>query len=322
MTRPITVALALFLTVPSTASTANGYPDKPVRIIVPEAAGTRPDRVARLVAPGLAAQIGQQFLVDNRSGAHGALGTELGARATPDGYTLLIGVPSTLTTTRYPGPRRNYDARTDFTPIGRISLAPYVLTVHPSVPAKTVGDIVRIAKSRPGRLAYESAGQDLTAQLAMAMLKRMARIDIKRARHGSTSQGPDGLLEGRVSVSMLPVGESMDHIRSGRLRPLGVTGRRRSLQLPEVPTLHESGLHGFEASTWIGLLSPARTPDHIQQRLTEALQRVVSSADIRRHLLFEGMEPASGDAASVAELLGREIESYCRLSRAPEIRLA
>lgn len=321
LSRRITVALALLWALHSPTFAAAPYPDKPVRIVVPEAMGARPDRIARLVAPGLAGQFGQQFLVDNRSGAHGTLGSELVARSTPDGYTLLIGMPGTLTTTRHPGPKRSYDARKDFAPIGRISLAPYVLTAHPSLPAKTVGDIVRYAKSRPGRLTYGSNGRDLTAQLAMAMLKRMTRIDIKRASHGSASELPDGLLEGRVSVSMLPVGESMDHIRSGRLLPLGVTSRRRSLQLPEVPTLHESGLHGFEASTWIGLLAPARTPAHIQQRLSEALLRVVSSTDMRRHLLLESMEPASGNAASFAELLGREIESYRRFSRAPAIRL-
>jgi len=321
LSRPITVALALFFTAPSTAFTADDYPDKPVRIVVPEAAGTRPDRVARLVAPGLAAQIGQQFLVDNRSGAHGSLGTELGARATPDGYTLLIGMPSTLTTTRYPGPRRTYDVLTDFTPIGRISVAPYVLTAHPSVPAKTVNDIVALAKSQPGRLTYASGGQGGTAQVAMELLKSMARIDIRRVSYGAASRLPDGLLEGRVSLSMLPVVESMGHIQSGRLHPLGVTSHRRSSQLPRVPTLHESGLQGFDASKWVGLLAPARTPQEIQQRLSTALQRVVSNADVRQQLVHEGMEPADGEAATFAALLRRESDLYRKLSKRLPMRM-
>ncbi len=315
------MALALLSALHSPPFAADPYPDKPVRIVVPEATGTRPDRIARLVALGLAGQFGQQLLVGNRSSTHGALSSEMPARSTPDGYTLLIGMPSTFTAARGSGTKRSYDARKDFAPIGRISLAPYVLTAHPSMPAKTVGDIARFAKSRPGRPTYGSDGQDLTAQLAMAMLKRMGRIDSKRASHGTASRPPDGLLEGRVSLSMLPLSESMDHIRSGRLQPLGVTSRRRSLRLPEVPTLHESGLHGFDASIWIGLLAPARTPVDIQQRLSTALQRVVSSEDMHRHLLLEGMEPASGEAASFAELLGREIESYRRFSRRPAIRL-
>jgi len=313
--------MALLSTVLSPTIAAHVYPDKPVRIVVPEAAGTRPDRIARLVTPGLAAQFGQQFLVDNRSGAHGSLGSGMVARATPDGYTLLIGMPSTLTTTHRPGPKRPYDARKDFAPIGRISAAPYVLTAHPSMAATTVGEMIHLAKSRPGRLTYASGSRDSTAQLAMEMLKHLADIDIKAVSHGAASRLPDSLLDGRVSVSMLPVGEAMDHTRSGRLRPLGVTSRRRSSQLPDVPTLHESGLHGFDASTWIGLLAPARTPENIRQRLSEALQRVVSNADTQRQLVRKGMEPASGEAASFADLLEREIAGYRRLSKPLPIRL-
>jgi tripartite-type tricarboxylate transporter receptor subunit TctC len=318
-------ALALFTvcvvwaTAPFCTATAS-YPDKPVRVIVPAAAGSRPDRVAHLVTPLLGAYFGERFIVDNRSGAHGLMGTELAARATPDGCTLLIGMPATLTTTAFRRLRPPYDAKKDFAPIGMIATSPFVLAVHPSVPATTVDDLLSLARSKRSRLAYGVGPRRDAAQGAMELLQRMARIDLKHNDYPARAELLGNLIAGQVNLALLEVSDALDHLRARRLRPLAVTTARRSAALPYVPTTAESGLAGFEASRWTGLLAPARTPADIVGELGVGLRRALANPGVRWQLAQEGLQPGEGEAGAFERIVARELADYAKLAKPSALR--
>jgi tripartite-type tricarboxylate transporter receptor subunit TctC len=304
----------------ATGVAAQGYPNKPVRVLVATPAGSMPDQVARMVSPGLATLFGQQFIVDNRSGANGTLGTELAAKATPDGYTLLVGTPGTLTIMRYVQKDAPYDALRDFAPIGLISVAPYLLVAHPSVAARTVGELIALARTRPGKLTYGSGGNGSANHLAMELFKSTAGIDIRHVPYKDDAQAITDLLGGHVNLSMLSLGPLLPYIRTNRLRVLAVTSAKRASQLPQVPTLDESGLKGFEAIAWFGMLAPARTPKQIVARLAEGLQKVLRQREVRTQFQSRNVEPADGNPAELGRLIRREIETYGRLAKFARIK--
>lgn len=294
---------------------AASYPDKPVRLIVPVAAGTQPDRVARLITPLLGAYFGQRFIVDNRSGAAGLLGTELAANATPDGCTLLIGMPATLTTTAFRKLHPPYDTRKDFAPIGMIAASPFVLAVHPAVPVATVDDLLALARSKRARLSYGVGPERDTTHIAMELLQRVARIDLKRSGYQARAQVLDHLVAGQIQLALLEVGDALDHLRARRLRSLAVTTARRTPSLPYVPTTAESGLAGFEASKWIGLLGPARTPAEIVDELGIGLRRALANPGVRWQLAQEGLQPGDGEAGGFGRMVARELADYGKLAK-------
>jgi tripartite-type tricarboxylate transporter receptor subunit TctC len=300
---------------------AQDYPEKPVRVLVATPAGSMPDMVARLVTPGLSGLFGQQFIVDNRSGAGGMLGTELAAKATPDGHTLLVGTPGTLTVMQHVHKDVPYDTLRDFAPIGLISVAPYLLVVHPSVPVATVPELIALAKATPNKLTYGSAGNGSTNHLAMELFKSMAGVDIRHVPYKGGPLATNDVLGGHVNLSMLPMGPLLPHVHAQRLRVLAVTSDRRSLQLPQVPTVHESGLKGFEAITWSGMLAPAKTPRAIVERLSQALQSVMRTRETRTQLQRQGAAPASGDPRELASLIQRELEAYARIAKMSGVKV-
>ena len=304
----------------ATGVAAEDYPNKPVRILVATPAGSTPDLVARLLSPELSTLFGQQFIVDNRSGANGTLGTELAANATPDGYTLLVGTPATLTFTRYVRKDVPYDALRDFAPIGLIALAPYLLVAHPSVAARTVDELIALAKARPGKLTYGSGGNGSANHLAMELFKSTAGIDIRHMPYKNDPQAITDLLGGHVNVSMLSVGALLPYIKTNRLRVLAVTSAKRASQLPQVPTLDESGLKGFEAIAWFGMLAPARTPRPILARLAEGLQKVLHQREVRTQFQGRSIEPADSNPAGLGRRIRREIETYGRLAKFARIK--
>ena len=297
------------------------YPNKPVRVLVPTPAGSTPDMVARMVTPGFTSFFGQQFIVDNRSGAGGMLGTELAAKATPDGYTLVVGTPGTLTIMQYVQKDVPYDTLRDFTPIGLISLGPYLFVAHPSVPAKSVGELIALARAEPGKLTYGSAGNGSTNHLAMELFKSMAGVNIRHVPYKGGPQATTDLLGGHVNVSMLSIGPLLPHVKAQKLRVLAVTSARRSSQLPQVPTVDESGLKGFEAITWFGMLAPANTPKSIVTRVAEGLQKVMRQPETRAQFQRQGAEPANGDPAEFARLIRRETETYGKLAKISGIKV-
>lgn len=297
------------------------YPNKPVRVLLPTPAGSTPDRMARLITPGLSTLFGQQFIVDNRSGADGMLGTELAAKATPDGYTLLVGTPGMLTIMRYVQKDVPYDTLRDFAPIGLISVGPYLLVAHPSVAVKSVSDLVALAKVHPGKLTYGSAGSGSTTHFAMELFKSMAGVDIRHVPYKGRPQATADLVGGRVKLAMLSIGPLMPHVKAQRLRVLAVTSAKRSSQLPQVPTVDESGLKGFEATTWLGMLAPAKTPKPVVARVVQALQKVMRDPETRARFQGQGAEPASGDPAELERLIRREIAVYGKLGKVGRLRI-
>jgi tripartite-type tricarboxylate transporter receptor subunit TctC len=316
---PYTLAILGFLSYASGIA-AQDYPNTPVRVLVATPAGSTSDTVARLIAPGLAAHLGQQFIVDNRSGAGGMLGTELAAKATPDGHTLLLGTPPALTIMHYVQKDVPYDMK-DFAPIGLISVGPYLFVAHSALPVKTVAELITLAKAQPGKLTYGSSGNGRTNHLAMELFKSMAGVDIRHIPYKGTPQATSDLIGGRVNVSMLSIGPLLAHVKAQRLRVLAVTSGKRSQHLPLVPTVDESGLRGFEVITWFGMLAPAKTPPEIVRRLSQALQQVIRPAEMRAQLQRQGAEPASGEPAEFAALISREMDIYASLAKISGIKL-
>src|SRR6185436_18465093 len=246
---------------------AQSYPAKAVRVVVPQAPGAQSDLFTRLLGQKLSESLGQPVVSDPRPGAGGAIGAEIAARAAPDGYTLLMGTNSTHSSNPALYAKLPYDPVKDFAPITLTIGTPYVLTIHPSLPVTTLKQLIAFAKSKPGQLNYASAGNGSTHHLCGELLKSMAGIDIVHVPYKGGPPATMAVLGGGTSMHFSSVSALQTHIRSGKLKALGVTTPKRSSQLPEVPTLSEAGLPGFEMLSWFGLLAPAGTPRAIITRL-------------------------------------------------------
>ena len=291
---------------------AQAWPDKPIRVILSVPAGGTPDVTARLVTPGLSRLLGQQLVVDNRPGAGGLIGAELASKATPDGYTLFISSPGALTI--LPHLRKvPYDTLRDFAPVGLISIGPFVLIIHPSVPARTVQELIALARAQPGRLNYASAGNGVANHLAMELFKQMAGVDITHVPYKGAPQAVTDVLAGHMSMMFNSVAPIVAHIKAGRVRVLGIASGRRSPQLPDVPTIAEAGVPGFEAVNWFGLFAPAKTPRRITARLNEALVKVVRAPETRKQLEALGADPVGSSIEEFAAFIRRDLEKYARI---------
>ena len=293
------------------AALGQGYPDKPIRVIVPVPAGGTPDVVARMVAPGLSNLLGQQLVMDNRGGAGGLIGAELAAKAIPDGYTLFFSSPGALTILPHLQKHVAYDTLRDFLPISLVSIGPFLLITHPSVPAKTVKELVTLAKSEPGKLNYASAGNGAANHLAMELFKSMADINLTHVPYKGAPQAVTDLIGGNVNLMFNSIPPVMQHIKSGRLRLLGVSSAKRSPQLPDVPTISEAGVPGYESITWFGLLAPAKTPSPIVTRLHEALVKVVRTPEMKAQLELQGYDPVGSNTGGICHVHTRGIGQVC-----------
>jgi tripartite-type tricarboxylate transporter receptor subunit TctC len=293
---------------------AQSYPVKPVRVILSVPAGATPDVTARLVTPGLANALGQPMVVDNRGGAGGLIGAEIVAKAAPDGYTVFISSPGALTI--LPHLRKvPYDTLKDFTPISLISVGPFVLIIHPSVPAKTVKDLIALAKAQPGKLNYASAGSGVANHLAMELFKQMAGVDITHVPYKGAPQAVTDVLAGHMNMMFNSIAPIVGHIRAGRVRVLGIASAKRSPQLLEVPTISEAGVPGFEAENWFGMFAPAKTPQRIIARLNEAVVKVVRSPDIQSQFAALGADAVGNSPEEFAAFDRRDMERYARVVR-------
>lgn len=311
LVRKITAALAIAL-LPLLAA-AQAWPNKPIRVIVSVPAGGTPDVTARLVTPGLSSLLGQQLVVDNRGGAGGLIGAELAANATPDGYTLFISSPGALTI--LPHLRKNvpYDTLRDFVPIGLISIGPFLLITHPSVPARTVKELIALARAQPGKLNYASAGNGTANHLAMELFKQMADVNITHVPYKGAPQAVSDVLAGHMDMMFNSIAPVLAHIRSERVRVLGIASAKRSPQLPDVPTIGEAGVPGFEAVNWFGMFAPARTPKKIIIRLNEALVKVVNAPQTRAQFEALGADPVGSSPAEFAAFVRRDLEKYAKV---------
>ena len=294
---------------------AQPYPDKPIRVIVPVPAGGTPDVVARMVSPGLSALLGQQLVIDNRGGAGGLIGAELAAKAAPDGYTLFFSSPGSLTILPHMHKKVEYDTLRDFAPVSLVASGPFLLITHPSVPVKTVKDLIALAKAQPGKLNYASAGSGAANHLAMELFKSMAAVDITHVPYKGAPQAVTDLIGGSVNLMFNSIPPVIQHIRAGRLRLLAVSSAKRSPQLPDVPTVSEAGVPGYEFTTWFGLLAPARTPPAILARLNAELVKVVHAPEMKAQLEIQGYDPVGGTPQEFSAFIRAENAKYAKLVR-------
>ncbi|MDB5810925.1 MAG: hypothetical protein JWN94_3047 [Betaproteobacteria bacterium] len=305
-------ALLVLLALPLIAC-AQGYPDKPIRVIVPVPAGGTPDVVARMVAPGLSNLLGQQLVIDNRGGAGGLIGGEMAAKAVPDGYTLFFSSPGALTILPHLQKHVNYDTLRDFAPISLVSVGPFLLITHPSVPAKSVKELLALAKAEPGKLNYASAGNGAANHLAMELFKSMANVNLTHVPYKGAPQAVTDLIGGSVNLMFNSIPPAIQHIKAGRLRMLAVSSAKRSPQLPDVPTVSEAGVPGYESITWFGLLAPAKTPAAIQARLHREIVKVVHTPEMKSQLETQGYDAVGGGPAEFAAFIRAESEKYAKV---------
>jgi tripartite-type tricarboxylate transporter receptor subunit TctC len=297
------------------ASAQPAWPERPIRLIVPFGPGGATDIISRLVADRLAEQLGQPIVIENRGGAGGNIGAEAAARAAPDGYTLVMGVVGTHAINPTLFPSVPFDPIQDFSPISLVATAMNVLVVNPDLPARSVQELIALARARPGQLNFGSPGNGSTVQLAGELFKTMTGTDMVHTPYRGAAAAMTDLLAGRVHLMFDNLPSAVPHVRSGRLRALAVTGAERSTALPELPTVAESGLPGYEATTWFALFGPARLPPAIVARLNGAVRVAVGAPGMADRLGALGAEPAAGTPEALTELIRRDTEKWGRVIR-------
>ena len=298
---------------------AQNYPVKPVRLVVPSSPGGGTDIVGRVVAQKLGESLGQQVIVDNRAGAGTMIGNEIVAKSPPDGYTLLMGV-STLATIPAVYKSVRYDALRDLAPITQAVSVPNVLVVHPSVPARNVKALIALGRAQPGALVAGSAGTGTNPHLSLELFRSMAGIEVVHVPYKGSGPGIIGLVSGEVAVLFPSVPSAMGHIKSGRVRALGVTTVKRAETLPEVPSIAEAGLPGYESTQWFGVLAPAGTPRPIIDRLHKDITAALRSPDTKQHLSGEGALIVASTPAEFAAYLRTETDKWARVVKAAGIK--
>jgi len=298
----------------STGALAQTYPDRPVRVIVPLSAGGSADIVGRQIAQKLSERLGQQFIIDNRPGAGSLIGTELAARAPRDGYTVLLA-GSSFTTAPSLQRKLPYDPVRDFAPITMAANSPGLLVVHPSLPVKSVKDLVTLARAKPGAINYASPGNGTSPHFAGALFNSMAKVDIVHIPYKGAGPAITDLVAGQVQVSFASMLSAITHARAGRLRAVAVTGLKRSAALPELPTVSESGLPGFETGSWQGFFAPAGTPAPVVDRLYKEIAAVVRLPDIIASLAQDGSEPVGSTPDALAKFVAGELPKWARVAK-------
>jgi tripartite-type tricarboxylate transporter receptor subunit TctC len=293
----------------SVAYAQEDYPNRPIRLVVPTAPGGSTDIVARLIAQGLSERLGRQVVVENRAGASTIIGTEIVARAKPDGYTLLMGV-STMAMNPAMYRKLPYDVMRDLAPITQAASLPNVIIVHPSLPVKSVKDVIALARTRPGELQYASGGTGGNPHLTMELFASMAQIRLTHVPYKSGTAAMIAVLSGEVPLMAQGIASSISHVRAGKLRALGVTSRQRVSIAPEMPTIAELGLAGFESLQWPGLMAPAGTPRDVIARLNKEAVAILQSAQAREALSRDGAEVVAGSPEEFAALIRSEIAKW------------
>jgi tripartite-type tricarboxylate transporter receptor subunit TctC len=299
---------------------AQNYPSKPIRILIAQAPGSATDVISRVVGNRLSEGLGQPVVIEARPGAGGVVGTEAAARSAPDGYTLFMANNSTHGSNPAVYAKLPYDAVNDFAPIAFVASVPYVLVIDPSLPVKSVQDLTALAKSRPGKMNYASAGNGSTHQFCGELLKSMSGIDVQHVPYKGSPPAIAGLLGGEVSFMFANVADIGSQIKNAKVRPLAVTADKRAPSLPEVPTMAEAGLPGFEILSWFGLLAPAGTPAPIVARLNTETVKVLGRSDVQATLGNQGLEVKPGTPEQFAAHIKSEIAKFTRIGKAAGIK--
>jgi len=291
------------------------YPSKPVRLVVPFAPGGSTDIFARLVGERLSSALGQGVVIENRAGAGGNIGAEAVARAAPDGYTLLMATTGVMAINNALYKSMTYDAAKDLEPVSFTTSITNVLTVPLDIPAKTVGELIALAKAQPGKLSFASSGAGSSTHLSGELFKSMAGIDVLHIPYKGSGQALIDLMAGRVSMIFDNMPSVLPYIRGGKLRGLGVTGVKRSAAMPELPTISEAGVPGYESLSWSGIAVPAGTPKDIVHRLNREIGTVLAMNDVKQKLTELGADPVGGPPEVFAEHVRKEREKWSRLIR-------
>ena len=317
----VLASIASVLTFASHAALAQTYPNKPIRLIIPFPPGGATDIIGRTLAQKLSTQLGQTVLVDNKPGAGGTLGSAEAAKAAPDGFTLLLATTSTHSIA--PSLYKNipYLADKDFAPIAEVATATNVLIVTPNLPVKNVSDLVSMAKINPDALNYASSGNGMIVHLLGELFKQSAHVKLTHVPYKGTALAIPDLVSGQTHLMFDSIVSALPHIKGGKVKAMAVTSTRRTPLLPEVPTVIESGLPGFETSTYFGLFAPAGTPRDIVQRLQKEVAIALQSADVKERFASQGAEPVGGTSEALAALIKSETVKWKRVIEAGQIKL-
>lgn len=317
----VTVAIALaVLGIASPGAFAQHYPSKPIRYIVPFPPGGGQDLVVRALAPRMTEALGQTVLVDNRPGAATMVGAELAAKSPPDGYTVFNGSNTTLSINPNLYGKVPYDPIRDFAPVTYIASLPNLLVVHPSLPVRTVKELAALARVRPGQLNFGSSGTGTPGQLAGVMFGDAAGVKLVHVPYRGSSQALTALISGETQIMFSSITSTLPFVKSGRMRAIAVTGAKRSLAAPELPTVAEAGFPGFEAVTWYGLFVPAGTPAPIIARLNTEMVKILHATDFRDWLITQGADPVGSTPEELAAFVKSELVKYARIVKASGMR--
>ena len=313
-------ALTAALLAAITSAPAQTYPAKPVRIVVPFPAGGGTDIFARLIGKKLAESFGQQFVIDNRVGASGIIGSELVARAAPDGYTLLMGTTGTHATNPVVFAKLPYDALKDYAPVSLVAESPFVLLVHPSVPVKNVRELLALAKRQPGALTYGSSGVGSSSHLGFELFNLLAGIRTLHVPYKGLPPATADTIAGNLTMTWDSVTASGPFIKAGRVRALGIGSAKRSALLPELPTIAEAGLPGYELGSWYGLLAPANTPPEIVRTLHRDTIKGLAGNDLKDQFAALGAEPIGSTPEAFTTTLQRDLAKWAKVAKAANVR--
>ncbi len=294
------------------SSADSSYPTKPIRIVVPLTAGGPTDLLARIVGQQLGEKLGQTVIIENRPGAGGNIGAELVAKAAPDGYTLFMGTSGPLSINGSLYNKLPYNPATDFAPIVLIASAPFVVATHPSLPAKSVKELIDLARSKPGQLNF-GAVSGSAAHLATELFKSMAGLDMVHIAYKGAAPATNDLVAGQIQLSFASTPGVMPSVKAGKLTALAVTSAKRMTELPQIPTLAESGLPGYEASVWYGLAAPAKTPQAIVVRLNTEINKILQDRDVRQKLLANDFEPAGSTPEQFDAFIKAETAKWAKI---------
>ena len=305
--------LALFAA--STSAFAQAWPNKPIKYLVPFPPGGATDILARIVADKLGPILGQPVVVENRAGAAGNVGTEAVVRSAPDGYTVLQGtVAQSISETLYT--KLNHSFERDLVPVAKIADVPNVFVVHPAIPAKTVQEFIALAKQSPGKYNFASSGSGTSIHMSGEMFKMLVNLDIKHIPYKGSTPALQDMIGGQVDIMFDNLPSAMPHIRSGRLRALAITTAGRYPGLPELPTMIEQGVAGYDAAAWFGMMAPKGTPPEIVARLNTEINKILAMPDVREKLVQQGAVPAPGSPADFGRFINNEVVKWGKVVKA------
>ncbi len=302
------------------AGAADTWPSRPIRLIAPFPAGSSVDAAARVITPRISETLGQSIVIDNRAGAAGAIGAELGARAAPDGYTIAGGTTSTHALSKALNPHLSYDPEKDFIPITMIGHLPYILAVHPSVTATNLQELIAIAKAKPGQIRYTTVGNASMARLGGELLSNLTGTQLTPISYKSSAQSVVDTVAGRIELQFGTMAPVLPHVRSGKLRALAVTSAGRAPALPDVPTVQESGIRNFEVTLWLAVFLPAKTPMTIVERLNREFAAAIAAPQVREALLIQGLQPETTTSAAFSRYLSTEIAKWTAVARKANLK--